>query len=194
MTDITPASTDQQKIEGSSARRAGITGGILIALALLVVASCSTSAPAPYWRRSSSPPPATRSRSAIWKWCPGRSAPSPRRSSPSSACASSLRGGGKWSSLSIGIGLALVIMAFLVWATAGKSFNLTGMLQATMVRAIPIALGELAGVLSERVAVVNIAIEGMLLARGLLGALVGSVLGNWLGIVGAVVITAGCSG
>ena len=99
-----------------------------------------------------------------------------------------LRGGGKWTSLSIGLGLALAVMAFLVWATADKSFNLTGMLQATMVRAIPIALGGLAGVLSERVAVVNIAIEGMLLAGAFTGALLGSVLGSWLGIVGAVAI------
>jgi ABC-type uncharacterized transport system permease subunit len=58
------------------------------------------------------------------------------------------------------------------------------MLQATMVRAVPIALGGLAGVLSERVAVVNIAIEGMLLAGAFTGALMGSLLGGWGGLVG----------
>lgn len=47
-----------------------------------------------------------------------------------------LRGGVRWSSLSLGIGLALVVVTFLVWATAGKAFSLTGMLQATMVRAV----------------------------------------------------------
>lgn len=99
-----------------------------------------------------------------------------------------LRGGGKWSTLSVGGGLFLVVLAFLVWADAGKSFNLTGMLQATMVRAVPIALGGLAGVLSERVAVVNIAIEGMLLAGAFTGALVGSLLGSWLGLFAAVAI------
>ncbi|HSG54163.1 MAG TPA: hypothetical protein VLA45_01825, partial [Paracoccaceae bacterium] len=56
-----------------------------------------------------------------------------------------LRGGGRGASLSLGIGLALAVMAFLVWATADKSFSLTGMLQAMVVRAIPIALGGLAG-------------------------------------------------
>lgn len=99
-----------------------------------------------------------------------------------------LRGGVRWTSLSLGIGLALAVVAFLVWATAGKAFSLTGMLQATMVRAVPIALGALAGVLCERVAVVNIAIEGMLLAGAFTGALVGSVVGGIAGLTAAVAI------
>lgn len=99
-----------------------------------------------------------------------------------------LRGGIRWTALSIGIGLALTVVAFLVWAAAGKSFSLTGMLQAAMVRAVPIALGGLAGVLSERVAVVNIAIEGILLAGAFTGALVGSLLGGWGGLIAAVLV------
>jgi len=99
-----------------------------------------------------------------------------------------LRGGTKWSTISIAVGLAITVAAFLVWATAGKSFSMTGMLQATMVRAVPIALGGLAGVLSERVAVVNIAIEGMLLAGAFTGALMGSLLGGWGGLACAVAI------
>jgi len=99
-----------------------------------------------------------------------------------------LRGGTSWTSLSLGVGLAILVAAFLVWATAGKAFSLTGMLQATMVRAVPIALGGLAGVLSERVAVVNIAIEGMLLAGAFTGALVGSLLGGFGGLFAAVAI------
>ncbi len=99
-----------------------------------------------------------------------------------------IRGGGRWTSLSLGIGLALLVAAFLVWAAAGKSFSLTGMLQATMVRAVPIALGGLAGVLCERVAVINIAIEGMLLAGAFTGALMGSVLGGWGGLLAAVAV------
>lgn len=58
-----------------------------------------------------------------------------------------LRGGARWIGLLLGLGLAFAVMAFLVWATAGKAFSLTGMLQATMVRAVPIALGGLAGTL-----------------------------------------------
>ncbi|MGB5558528.1 MAG: ABC transporter permease [Paracoccaceae bacterium] len=99
-----------------------------------------------------------------------------------------LHGGIRWTSLSLGFGLALAVAAFLVWATVGKSFSLTGMLQATMVRAVPIALGGLAGVLSERVAVVNIAIEGMLLAGAFSGALVGSLLGGVGGLFAAVAV------
>jgi len=99
-----------------------------------------------------------------------------------------LRGGIRWTALSLGIGLAILVAAFLVWATAGKAFSLTGMLQATVVRAVPIALGALAGVLCERVAVVNIAIEGMLLAGAFTGALAGSVIGGWGGLVSAVAI------
>ncbi len=98
------------------------------------------------------------------------------------------RGGARWTALSIGFGLVLAVAAFLVWATAGKSFSLTGMLQATMVRAVPIALGGLAGVLSERVAVVNIAIEGMLLAGAFTGALMGSLIGGFGGLISAVIV------
>lgn len=99
-----------------------------------------------------------------------------------------LPGAARWSGLLLGIGLLLAVTAFLTWATAGKSFSLTGMLQATIVRAVPIALGGLAGVLSERVAVVNIAIEGMLLAGAFTGAVVGSLLGGTGGLVAAVLV------
>ena len=99
-----------------------------------------------------------------------------------------LRGGAKWAPLILGAGLAIAVAAFLVWATAGKSFSLTGMLQASLVRAVPIALGGLAGVLSERVAVVNIGIEGMLLAGAFTGALVGSLAGGIAGLAAAVAV------
>ncbi len=99
-----------------------------------------------------------------------------------------LKGGAKWAPLILGIGLAVAVAAFLVWATAGKSFSLTGMLQASLVRAVPIALGGLAGVLSERVAVVNIGIEGMLLAGAFTGALVGSLAGGLAGLAAAVAV------
>jgi simple sugar transport system permease protein len=97
-----------------------------------------------------------------------------------------LRGGARWASLALGIGLLLAVTAFLAWATAGRSFSLTGMLQATLVSAVPIALGGLAGVLSERVAVINIAIEGMLLAGAFAGAMAGSLIGGIGGLLVAV--------
>jgi simple sugar transport system permease protein len=94
------------------------------------------------------------------------------------------------SGLILSVGFLLVVTAFLTWAADGKSFSLTGMLQATVVRATPIALGALAGVLCERVAVVNIAIEGMLLAGAFAGAIVGSAAGGVVGLAAAVAIGA----
>ncbi|MEO1018620.1 MAG: ABC transporter permease, partial [Pseudomonadota bacterium] len=78
----------------------------------------------------------------------------------------------------LGLAILLFVMAFLTWATAGKTLSLMGLLQSTVVRAVPIAFGGLAGVLSERVAVINIAIEGMLLAGAFAGAVIGSVAGG----------------
>ena len=88
----------------------------------------------------------------------------------------------------IALSFFLAIAAFLVWATAGKSFSLTGMLQATVVRAVPIALAAMAGILCERVAVINIGIEGMLLAGAFAGALFGSIFGNFFGLILAVLV------
>jgi simple sugar transport system permease protein len=99
-----------------------------------------------------------------------------------------LKGGARTTSIYLGIGLLLVVTAFLVWATADKSFSLTGMLQATLVRAVPIALGGLSGVLCERVAVINIGIEGMLLSGAFTGAVVGSLLGNIVGVIAAIAV------
>jgi len=99
-----------------------------------------------------------------------------------------VRGAARRSSIYLGAGFFLVVTAFLVWATAGKMFSLTGMLEATVVRAVPIALGGLVGVLSERVAVVNIGIEGMLLSGAFTGAIVGSLLGGWIGLAAAVAV------
>jgi ABC-type uncharacterized transport system permease subunit len=99
-----------------------------------------------------------------------------------------MRGAAKRSSLFLGLGLLLAVTTFLVWATAGKEFSLTGMLEATVERAVPIALGGLVGTLSERVAVINIGIEGMLLSGAFTGAIVGSVAGGWIGLVAAIIV------
>lgn len=90
----------------------------------------------------------------------------------------------------LALALFLFVFAFLSWAAAGGSFSLVGMLQETVVRSVPICLGALAGLMCERTGVINIAIEGMLLAGAFVGALVGSAVGSWVGLVAAAAIGA----
>ncbi|MGR3365339.1 MAG: ABC transporter permease [Maritimibacter harenae] len=193
MTDATTtgATAREEKLASANSRRARIMGGVLIALALLVLFTLDVAPGESATFRLTTPRDAVQIGDLV---VPG---------GPFNMIAAALlaflgvrqflRGGARWTNISLGIGLAILVMAFLVWATAGKSFSLTGMLQATMVRAVPIALGGLAGVLSERVAVVNIAIEGMLLAGAFTGALVGSLLGGWVGMFAAIAV-GGCFG
>jgi ABC-type uncharacterized transport system permease subunit len=89
-----------------------------------------------------------------------------------------VRGFGRRTNLVLGIVVALFVIAFLTWAAHGKSFNMVGMLQSTLLLAVPITFGALSGVLCERSAVINVGIEGMLLAGAFAGAVVGSVAGG----------------
>ncbi|UCC76277.1 MAG: ABC transporter permease, partial [Anaerolineales bacterium] len=85
--------------------------------------------------------------------------------------------------LVVGVG----ITAFLIWATRGKSLNLTGMLVSSLVRATPIALAALSGIYSERAGVVNIGIEGMMLFGAFASVVVASVTDNLLlGMLGGI--------
>jgi len=87
--------------------------------------------------------------------------------------------------------LLCFVLSFLCWAVTGApgtSFDLLGLLQNTILTAVPLVLGALAGVLCERSGVINVAIEGQMLAGAFAGALVASLAGNgYVGIVGAVV-------
>ncbi len=82
----------------------------------------------------------------------------------------------------------LAVFAFLIWATRDSSFSMVGMLQSTLIRATPLALGALAGVLCERSGVVNIAIEGMMLFAAFMGSFAAAASGNlWIGFAVGVV-------
>ncbi len=92
----------------------------------------------------------------------------------------------KWTNLALAIGLALFALAFLTWAASGKSFNLVGMLRSTVILSVPVTLGALTGLMCERVAVINIAIEGQLLTSAFVGTIVGSAAGIWVGLFAAM--------
>ena len=92
----------------------------------------------------------------------------------------------RWTNVALAISLALTALSFLTWAAAGKSFSLVGMLVSTVVLSIPVTLGALSGLMCERVAVINIAIEGQLLTSAFVGTIVGSAANIWIGLVAAI--------
>ena len=76
--------------------------------------------------------------------------------------------------------------AFLVWAVAGEQVSFVNLLQGSLFLATPLVFGALGGVLCERAGVINIAIEGQLLAGAFLSAVVASLVGNtYAGLVAA---------
>ena len=70
-----------------------------------------------------------------------------------------------------GVGL---VMSFMSWAVAGQMMPLTGLLQGGLLLSVPIIYGSMSGVLCERAGVINIAIEGQLLAGAFASAVVAS--------------------
>jgi simple sugar transport system permease protein len=83
------------------------------------------------------------------------------------------------------------MMSFLSWAAAGKFIPFTGLLQGALLLSVPLIFGSMAGVLSERSGVVNIAIEGQLLAGAFVSGVVASLThSTFLGLV--VAPLAGC--
>ncbi len=98
------------------------------------------------------------------------------------------RGVGRFRNVWLAIALGIFAFAFLGFAAAGKSLSLVGMLDGSIKAAVPIAFGALSGVMCERVAVINIGIEGMLLSGAFMGAVMGTIAGPVVGILGAALI------
>ncbi|MFN2275933.1 MAG: ABC transporter permease [Anaerolineales bacterium] len=99
-----------------------------------------------------------------------------------------VRGFGRRTNLVLAVVSGFFIFGFLTWAAAGRSLNLAGLLNTSLSKAVPITLGALSGVLCERAGVVNIAIEGMMLAAAMVASLVGSVSHSlWIGLIAGVI-------
>jgi general nucleoside transport system permease protein len=92
-----------------------------------------------------------------------------------------------WASAIFAVAL---LIGFLAWAAAGspRDLSVVGLLGGAVVLSVPLIYGALGGVIGERAGVVNIAIEGQLLAGAFVAAIVGSLTDSpWAGLVAAVV-------
>ncbi|MEY4554212.1 MAG: hypothetical protein RL197_639 [Actinomycetota bacterium] len=93
-----------------------------------------------------------------------------------------------WVSLVAGL---LGATGLLGWLAAGNVVPVSFILGSAVVLAVPIILGALGGLMSERVGVVNIAIEGQLLTGAFMAAVVGTITENlWLGLIAAMISSA----
>lgn len=96
-------------------------------------------------------------------------------------------GFGRYTNMVLGGVVTAFILGFLAWAAAGKSINFAGLLNTTLLKAVPLTLGALSGILCERSGVVNIAIEGMMLMGAMVAALFASISGSlWIGVLAGV--------
>ena len=69
----------------------------------------------------------------------------------------------------------LFLVTFLTWASANHTIPVPGLLIGAVGLSVPLIFGALGGVISERVGVVNVAIEGQLLAGAFVSALIASI-------------------
>jgi ABC-type uncharacterized transport system permease subunit len=82
----------------------------------------------------------------------------------------------------------VMLVGFLVWATTGHTLPITGLLAGSLALSVPLIFGALGGVISERVGVVNVAIEGQLLAGAFVSAIVASITKSLLlGVLSAMI-------
>lgn len=87
---------------------------------------------------------------------------------------------------SLGVGVTLLLVAFLTWAAGGTTLFVVSLLSTAVKAATPIALGALAGVIGEKAGVINIAIEGQLLVGAFTAAILSGLAGPWVGLGSAM--------
>ncbi|MGI9131145.1 MAG: ABC transporter permease [Candidatus Nanopelagicaceae bacterium] len=73
-----------------------------------------------------------------------------------------------------GIATFALLMSFITWVASGKFIPFTGLLQGALLLAVPLIFGSMSGLICERSGVINIAIEGQLLASAFLSGVVAS--------------------
>ncbi|MDR0488603.1 MAG: ABC transporter permease [Propionibacteriaceae bacterium] len=92
---------------------------------------------------------------------------------------------GSWVGILFG---TFFVSAFLLWAVAGRGVALqfTSLLSGALFLSIPLIFGAMAGTVCERVGVINVSIEGQLLAGAFLAAVLGAITQNpWIGLLAA---------
>jgi ABC-type uncharacterized transport system permease subunit len=97
----------------------------------------------------------------------------------------------RWFGWLLGLGIVCVLVSFLCWQVSQAPNNLNTMPLGNVARssvtlALPLILGSLAGVLCERSAVINVAIEGQFLMGAFAAAMFATLAASvWAGIIAA---------
>ncbi|MHA7271597.1 ABC transporter permease [Arthrobacter sp. HLT1-20] len=84
----------------------------------------------------------------------------------------------KWVLMTFTVVFVVGLMVWMIGGTTSQNITLVGLFTGAMLITTPLVFGAMSGVLSERAGVVNIAIEGQLLAGAFTAALVSSITHN----------------
>jgi general nucleoside transport system permease protein len=95
----------------------------------------------------------------------------------------------RWFGPIMGTALGLFVVALICWLASASPFDLdvVGVLTNSIGLAVPLILGALCGVMCERSGVINVAIEGQMLAGAWASALIGTLLGLAAGLLAGAV-------
>ncbi len=84
--------------------------------------------------------------------------------------------------------VVLILVAFLTWVSANALIPVPGLLIGAVSLSVPLIFGAMSGVISERSGVINIAIEGQLLAGAFISAMVATATNSAVaGLVAAMI-------
>ena len=91
--------------------------------------------------------------------------------------------------LAIGLISPFLVFALLARLLDGTTANLTVFFTSTLLYAVPVGIGALAGIISERSGILNIAVEGKLLFGAMIGSIASSITGIAIAgpIAGAII-------